>query len=41
MKILYEDGYALLATLTDPRKRDRLVVHMTRAAGASQNSLPP
>lgn len=32
--ILYKDSLrVLLAILTDPRKRDRLVVHMTRHAG--------
>lgn len=31
---LHDDSlHALLAILTDPRKRDRLIVHMTRSAG--------
>ncbi|KQY12372.1 hypothetical protein ASD28_27665 [Massilia sp. Root133] len=32
--ILHDDSlHALLAILADPRKRDRLLVHMTRSAG--------
>jgi predicted nucleotidyltransferase len=31
-------GAALLAILTDPRKRDRLVVHMTRSAGTESDT---
>lgn len=32
--ILHDDSlHALLAVLTDPRRRDRLLVHMTRSAG--------
>lgn len=36
--LLAEDSLnALLAVLTAPRKRDRLVIHMTRAAGTGSN----
>lgn len=37
--VLHEDSLrALLAILTDPRKRDRLVVHMTRSAGIESDT---
>jgi predicted nucleotidyltransferase len=36
--ILHDDSlHALLAILADPRKRNRLVVHMTRSTGIESN----
>lgn len=36
---LHDDSlHALLAILADPRKRDRLVVHMTRSAGIESDT---
>ena len=37
--ILHDDSLtALLAILADPRKRDRLIVHMTRSAGIESDT---